>query len=488
MGAQPLAFTAILPALNEEATVGAQVRALLASPALRALPLREVIVIDNGSDDRTADVARTAGARVVLEPRRGYGAACMAGARAATDGDALLFMDADGSDDLDGAARVATTLLAGNARLSLGSRTRGSVDAGALTTQQRAGNAVATVLLRLLYDLRVSDLSPVKAIRRADLLALDARERSYGWTTELLVKAARAGYRVVETPVDYHRRAGGVSKVSGNTRAAVTAGLTILTTIARYARWRPGSDHTATRHSRDILVIVAKYPRPGAVKTRLGVSVGHDCAASLYRSFLLDLRERFEAAARHDNYALCWACAPDLPSLRPIVGGDANLLTQRGVDFADRLRNICLDISARGYDRIAILGSDSPQVSRETVAKAFAALDSSDIALGPAEDGGYYLIGLHARAAPGTPPDLFTGIRMSTETVLRETLDRARALDLSVSLLEPAFDVDEVPDLDRLRVALEADEELAPHTLVTLRALDALAPASASLRVDAESA
>lgn len=457
----------IMPALNEEDAVGQQVRAIRASPALRALPLAEIIVVDNGSDDNTAETARAAGARVVREPRRGYGAACLAGALAAEDGDALLFMDADGSDDLDGAARVAWLVLDGAATLAAGSRTRGQCDRGALTIQQRAGNAMATLLLGALLRLRVTDLSPVKAIRRADLLALEMRERTYGWTTEMFVKAARAGYRVAETPVNYHRRAGGVSKVSGNLRAGVKAGWSILATITRYARWRPGAAG-ATAASPDALVIVAKYPQPGAAKTRLGAAIGHENAANLYRSFLLDLRERFENASRPEGYTLGWSYAPGLPSLRPILGDEARLYVQRGDDFAARLYAIACDAAARGHKRLVILGSDSPQAPSDVVARAFAALDTHEVALGPAEDGGYYLIGL--RLGP-EPPDLFTDVHMSTAMVLDETLALARQQRLSVALLETAFDVDEPADLERLRHALAADESLAPRTLATLRAL-----------------
>ncbi|HEX8982716.1 MAG TPA: glycosyltransferase family 2 protein [Ktedonobacterales bacterium] len=229
----------VMPALNEEAAVGAQVRAVLAHPALAALPLARVIVVDNGSDDATTTVASVAGAEVVSEPRRGYGRACLAGVLAAADDDLVLLMDADGSDDLAGAARVARLVLSGAADLAMGSRTRGSVEPGALTPQQVAGNAVAALLMRLLCGVRVSDLGPVRAIRRETLLAFDMREMTYGWSTEMLVKAARAGLHIAEAPVDYHRRAAGQSKVSGTLAGSVRAGWRILTSIARYARWRP---------------------------------------------------------------------------------------------------------------------------------------------------------------------------------------------------------------------------------------------------------
>ncbi|HEX5570457.1 MAG TPA: glycosyltransferase family 2 protein [Ktedonobacterales bacterium] len=231
----------IMPALNEAAAVGAQVRAALAHPALRALPPARIVVVDNGSDDATAAVARAAGAEVVSEPRRGYGRACFAGARAAHDADILLLMDADGSDDLADAARVARLVMDDQADLAMGSRTRGRVESGALTPQQRAGNAVATLLMRLLYGARVSDLGPLRAIRRETLLALDMREMTDGWSTEMLVKATRAGLRIVEIPVDYHRRAAGASKVSGTLAGTLRAGWRILVATLRYARWRPSA-------------------------------------------------------------------------------------------------------------------------------------------------------------------------------------------------------------------------------------------------------
>jgi glycosyltransferase involved in cell wall biosynthesis len=232
----------VTPALNEEATVGAQVRAALAHLGLQALPLARVIVVDNGSDDATAAVARAAGAEVVSEPRRGYGWACLAGVLAAPDDSIILLMDADGSDDLDGSARVARLVISGQADLAMGARTLGTVEPGALTPQQRVGNAIAAMLMRLLGGVQVSDLGPARAISRETLLALDMREMTYGWSTEMLVKAARARLRIVETPVDYHRRAGGASKVSGTLGGSIRAGWRIVTSALCYARWRPAGD------------------------------------------------------------------------------------------------------------------------------------------------------------------------------------------------------------------------------------------------------
>jgi glycosyltransferase involved in cell wall biosynthesis len=238
-GAPPL--TIVLPALNEAVAVGPQVAALLADERLRQLGRRQVLVVDNGSDDGTAAVAAAAGAVVIHEPRRGYGWACLAGVRAAPAGDLILLMDADGSDDLAGAGCVADIVLRGAADLAMGSRVRGKADRGALLPQQRAGNALAALLLRPLAGVCVSDLGPVRAIRREALLALDMREMTYGWSTEMLLKAGRAGYRVVEAPVDYHRRAGGRSKVAGSLVGTLRASRAILATLARHARWRPAT-------------------------------------------------------------------------------------------------------------------------------------------------------------------------------------------------------------------------------------------------------
>jgi hypothetical protein len=239
MRGDAVGLAVVLPALNEEEAVGAQVSALLAHAGLRLLGLDEVIVVDNGSTDGTASVARAAGARVIHEPRRGYGSACIAGVREAAPGQIVLLMDADGSDDLDGAAQVADIVCRGAAELAMGSRARGRVARGALTPQQRTGNALAALLLRPLAGVRVSDLGPVRAIARERLLALDMREMTYGWSTEMLLKAGRAGYRVVEVPVNYHRRAGGTSKVAGTLRGTIGAARAILGTLWRYARWQP---------------------------------------------------------------------------------------------------------------------------------------------------------------------------------------------------------------------------------------------------------
>jgi glycosyltransferase A (GT-A) superfamily protein (DUF2064 family) len=163
-----------------------------------------------------------------------------------------------------------------------------------------------------------------------------------------------------------------------------------------------------------------------------------------------------------------------------VVGAASDIFAQRGDDFAERLYQIACDCRAAGYRRLVISSSDSPHLPTQAVAGAFAALDDADVALGPAEDGGYYLIALPLDRSPDAPPDLFRGIRMSTATVCAETLARCEALGLSTRLLAPTFDIDEAPDLARLWGALRhADERLAPRTRLALAALlPSIAPAA----------
>ena len=237
-GGAPPAIAVVIPALDEEAAIGgtvAEVRAI-AERADMATTLAGVYVVDNGSSDRTAERAAAAGATVVPEPRRGYGRACLSGVLAAADADLIVLMDGDGSDRPDELPRLLAPLLAGEADLVVGSRTLGGAEPGSLLPQQRFGNWVAARLLRLLYGVRVTDIGPLRVIRRRDLLALGLREMTYGWSVEMIVRAARRGLRVREVPVSYRKRAGGRSKVSGNLRASIYAGARITATILRCRR------------------------------------------------------------------------------------------------------------------------------------------------------------------------------------------------------------------------------------------------------------
>lgn len=221
----------IIPALNEAESIGVVLAAIPAGLAA------EVIVVDNGSTDDTAARALAAGARVVREDRRGYGFACAAGV-AATQADIMVFLDADLSDFPEEMAALLAPIRAGQADLVLGSRfLAGNLSRSVMPPQQRFGNWLASRLMQRLYRIPVTDLSPFRAVRRDVLLALDMREMTYGWPTEMMVKAARRGYRLIEIPVRYRARYAGRSKVSGTVRGAILAAYYILGTTLRYA-WR----------------------------------------------------------------------------------------------------------------------------------------------------------------------------------------------------------------------------------------------------------
>ena len=195
---------------------------------------QQIIVADNGSRDRTAEIARCAGATVVAEPQRGYGAACLrALANLPPDTDTVVFMDADSSDDPREAAALLEPILKGRADFVLGSRTLGKAEKGSLQPHQRVGNALATFLIRVLFGYRYTDLGPFRAIRLDALRKLDMRDRNYGWTIEMQIKAVRRKLRIEEVPVSYRNRIG-ISKVSGNLKASVLAGIKILWTVFRY--------------------------------------------------------------------------------------------------------------------------------------------------------------------------------------------------------------------------------------------------------------
>ncbi|MCG3196451.1 MAG: putative glycosyltransferase [bacterium] len=219
----------IIPALNEELTIGRVIEAIPKDQ------VHEILVADNGSSDRTAEVARQAGARVVSAPRRGYGSACLAGIAAMDNPEVVVFLDGDFSDDPTDLPRLLAPIERGEAELVIGSRVLGNPEPGALQPQQRFGNALATRLIHLLFGARFTDLGPFRAITRQALERLEMGDPNYGWTVEMQVKAARLGVRFMEVPVHYRKRGGGKSKVSGTLWGSLSAGRKILLTIFRYS-------------------------------------------------------------------------------------------------------------------------------------------------------------------------------------------------------------------------------------------------------------
>lgn len=224
----------LIPALNESTSIGK----VLAELPMRQL--RSVVVVDNGSTDETAAIAQAKGAIVIVEPQRGYGAACLRGIRhLATDPpDILVFIDADYSDHPDELPLLTRPILADRADLVIGSRVLGKREPGALLPQARFGNALSTWLIRLIWGVPMTDLGPFRAIRWDALMELRMEDEDFGWTVEMQVKAARRGLRYMEVPVSYRKRVG-KSKITGTVRGTVAAGTKILWTIFRYALKRP---------------------------------------------------------------------------------------------------------------------------------------------------------------------------------------------------------------------------------------------------------
>jgi len=219
----------LIPAMDEEKSI---------AKVLRDIPrdlVQEIFVVDNGSRDRTAEIAAQSGATVISEPRAGYGQACLTGmaALAANPPDIVVFVDGDYSDRPAEMSRIVAPITDGDYDFVIGSRVLGEREPGALAPHARWGNWLATTMLRFLYDARFTDLGPFRAIRYSTLMSLGMRDLDYGWTAEMQAKAARAQVRSTEVPVSYHRRIG-TSKITGTVKGTVLAGWKIITTILKY--------------------------------------------------------------------------------------------------------------------------------------------------------------------------------------------------------------------------------------------------------------
>lgn len=222
----PIPIDVVIPARNEQDAI---------SKVIADIPrdlVRDIYVVDNGSTDRTAREAGRAGAHVVVEPCPGYGRACLAGISALSSPDIVVFLDGDYSDHPSELRDLVSPILRGSADMVIGSRTLGCSQPGALLPQARFGNWLATRLIRAFFGARYTDLGPFRAIGYRALLDLGMRDKTFGWTVEMQVRAAQKGLRATEVPVSYRPRIG-VSKVTGTFSGTVKAGWKILYTIFR---------------------------------------------------------------------------------------------------------------------------------------------------------------------------------------------------------------------------------------------------------------
>jgi len=221
-------ISVIIPALNEEESIG---------QVLNDIPgeiVEEVIVVDNGSSDDTVTVSKGLGANVILEPLKGYGAACLRGISILKqDTDIVVFLDADYSDYPQDLHTVVKPIINDNADMVIGSRMSGEREKGALLPQAIFGNKLATFLIRLFWGFKYTDLGPFRAIKYRDLLALNMTDKNFGWTVEMQIKALKKRLRIVEVPVRYRKRIG-KSKITGTFSGTVRAGVKIIYTIFKY--------------------------------------------------------------------------------------------------------------------------------------------------------------------------------------------------------------------------------------------------------------
>lgn len=222
----------VIPVINEGETIAGVVNAVSRDF------FDEIIVVDGGSGDETVARARAAGARVIVEPRAGYGAACLAGVRAAPDCGIIAFIDGDGSDDPRDLVRVVAPILFGDRDFVIGSRSRGKREPGSMGAHQLLAGRLAGLAMRALYGVRYTDMGPLRAIRREALEKLGMRETTYGWNLEMQMRAARAQLNILELSVAHRRRAGGSSKVAGSLRGTLRASWNLATTFVRVARAR----------------------------------------------------------------------------------------------------------------------------------------------------------------------------------------------------------------------------------------------------------
>jgi rSAM/selenodomain-associated transferase 1 len=293
--------------------------------------------------------------------------------------------------------------------------------------------------MRLFWAQQYTDLGPFRAIRRRTLENLDMRDKDYGWTVEMQIKAARQNVRAIEVPVQYRRRIG-KSKVSGTLRGVVGAGTKILWTIF-LAALQPRAA------SPDVLTIFTRYPQPGRTKTRLIPALGAEGAAQLQREMTEHALQVASEFADETSASVQVRFADGTRSQMRDWLGDGPVYRKQGPgDLGRRMQRTFEQAFRSGTRRLVLIGTDCPDISTEVLGDAFDQLEENDLVLGPATDGGYYLIGLR-QATVQHLPALFDDMPWGADTVLEQTLARAKRHALATADVATLSDVDRPEDL-----------------------------------------
>ncbi len=423
----------VIPTLNEADAIG---RVIAEVPSW----VDDIVVADNGSTDSTADVARLHGARVVTARRRGYGSACLAGIAALDHPDVVVFLDGDYSDHPEEMGAVVDPIVQNEADLVIGSRILGACERKALTHQARFGNRLACWLMDRIWGVRFTDLGPFRAIRTSCLKQLGMSDPDFGWTVEMQVKAARQGLRTCEVPVSYRRRIG-ESKISGTIRGSMAAGFRILATIFQAAFDGQMSASHSSHGER--LVIFTRYPAPGKVKTRLVAELGAQAAAQLHANMTrYTLATARTLASLRDAGTEVRFTGGTAAQMRSEFGAGWRYVPQGSGDLGVRLARACQDAFHDGSGSVIIIGTDCPDLSAQLIQVVFDRLCDHDVVLGPATDGGYYLVGVREPS-----PWLFAEMPWGTSTLFSATCKAAAERGKTVAVLPVLDDVDRPEDL-----------------------------------------
>ncbi len=458
----------VIPALNEEQSITHVIHDLWKlKNADGQNIIDEIVVCDNGSTDKTAHVAFKAGAKLVFQKQRGYGKACQSAIAGLDPCDIVLFVDADDSCFIPQAIALLDAIVDG-ADLSIGSRTLGEIEEGALTPVQLFGNWLSAILIRLLWKHPISDLGPFRAIKSCVLTQLDMKDERYGWTVEMQVKAIQHKFVTIECAVDSKVRIG-TSKISGTLKGAIGAGFGILGMITKLRVQQASylAAHTTTVKTKDdtrfqtacqaTLVIFCKRPLIYQGKQRLAATIGAKSAFSIAQALLDCALE--DANAWPGQVVLTISNKEDVVWASSLLDRPHSVIVQNSGNLGLRINSIDKQLRALGHDRLVFIGTDAPMLTVKHYQQTCQALTIHDVVLSNAEDGGVVIM---ANCQPW--PDL-EALPWSTE-YLGKTLKEACVQDnLDLVCISSGYDIDVEQDLLKLQRDLYNDPRSARQNL-----------------------